>query len=144
MDEAIVLEGMAGTFLILFVVSPTGADLGVAVLECVGCSAPQFGFPNDEGRPEHDLWNGGLGALDYPVAEVSDSNWALQLSKQALASRSRIWGDQSEKAFPKPPQPRRHFIILLKEQTFECVARELKVLSFHLSPVTGLAAKSVV
>lgn len=132
-DEAILLEGMAGTFLVFFAVSPAGADLGVAVLECVGCLATRFGYPNDEGRPEHDLWNDGLGMLNSSVAEVSDSDWALHLSKQILVSRNRIWGDRSTAAFPEPPRPRRHFIVLLKEQTFECVAREMKVMSFHSS-----------
>lgn len=132
-DEAIVLEGMAGTFLVFFAVSPIGVDLGVAVLECVDCSATRLGYPNDEGLPEHDRWNDGLGSLDYPIAEVSDSDWVLHLSKQVIVSRNRIWRDRSEVAFAKPSRPLRHFIVLLKEQTFECVAREMKVLGFHSS-----------
>jgi hypothetical protein len=106
-------------------------DLGVAVVECKHCSASKFGYPNDEGRPEHPLYKLGLEASESSILEVIGSTWALEVLQQVIASSQRIWGGRNSTW--KPPakgEPPRHFIILLKEKTFECLAGELSVQFF--------------
>jgi hypothetical protein len=49
------------TYLLFFAVSKVVEesgyfeDLGVAVLDCKRCATAKFGYPNDEGLPEHPL-----------------------------------------------------------------------------------------
>jgi len=64
-------------------------DKGVAVLECVSCSMTKFGYPNDEGRPEHPLYRLGLDA-GPPILEVRDSHWATEIFAQQRQSTQRI------------------------------------------------------
>jgi hypothetical protein len=130
-DAATLLQGEGGAFLIFFAITPTGKDLGVAVLRCVGCFATKLGSPNDEGLREHELWDKGLGDLDYPVAEVAESIWTEQARDKAPRTRKRIWGEQEAVAFPHPLRASRHFLIAFKEQTFECLASDLEVVGFH-------------
>lgn len=133
--ETVIQDGWA-TYLLFFAVSrsvdDTGyfKDLGVAVVECKHCSASRFGYPNDEGRPEHPLYNLGLGAAESSVLEIVGSTWAQEIHQQQIASSRRIWGGRNSTWKPSQGGPPRHFIILLKEKTFECLARDVSVQLF--------------
>jgi hypothetical protein len=134
-DETVIQNGWA-TYLLFFAVSKfadeTGylKDLGVAVVECKHCSASKFGYPNDEGRPEHPLYDLGLGAAESSILEVVGSTWAQEVLQQKIASSQRIWGGRNSTWKPAHGEPPRHFIILLKEKTFECLASELFIQFF--------------
>jgi hypothetical protein len=102
-------------------------DKGVAVLECESCAITKFGYPNDEGLPEHPLYAVGLADASSPILEVVGSIWASEVSAQVRASSNRIWGGRGMKVPDSHRAPGRHFIVLLKEQTFECIATALTV-----------------
>jgi hypothetical protein len=133
--ETLLADGWK-TYLLFFAVSKTTNasgqlnDLGVAVLDCQRCAMSRFGYPNDEGVQEHPLFNSGMADLETSVLEVVDSPWVSEVSEQMLASARRIWGGRGME--PKWAQDRtlRHFIILLKEQTFECLASSLTIERF--------------
>lgn len=133
--ETLIQDGWA-TYLLFFAVSKsvdeTGhlKDLGVAVVECKHCSASKFGYPNDEGLPEHPLYDLGLGAAESSILEVVGSTWTQEVSQQKIASSQRIWGGRNSTWKPAHGEPPRHFIIPLKEKTFECLASELSVQLF--------------
>ena len=115
------------TYLLFFAVSKSVdesgylKDLGVAVLDCQECVMSKFGYPNDEGRPEHPLYNCGMAAAETSVFEVVDSLWAREVSEQISASARRIWGGRGMESGSAMQRVRRHFIITMKEATFECV-----------------------
>lgn len=107
-------------------------NLDFALVECVGCCRTLFGYPNDEGLPEHPLYDKGLSEA-VGVAEVLNSSWAAALGDQMDASTWRIRG-QYDKSFQLPQVGKRlrhwrHFIFQFKENTLECIANELKVIS---------------
>ena len=102
-------------------------DLGLAVVRCKQCAMSRFGYPNDEGLPEHPLYNRGMAECSSSVMEVLDSSWAKEVYSQRRASAERIWGARqmptSEASLGIP----RHFLVALKEATFECLAHSLRV-----------------
>jgi hypothetical protein len=102
-------------------------DLGVAVLDCQGCVACKFGYPNDEGMPEHPFYNSGMADLPSSVLEVLDSIWTHEVTEQMHASVSRIWGGRGMDSSWSRDWVLRHFILTLKEKTFECLASTLAV-----------------
>lgn len=129
--ETLLQDGW-GTYLLFFAVSKNVGksgyldDLGVAVLECRGCVVAKFGYPNDEGRPEHPLYSAGMAQATSAVLEVVESAWAREVDEQAMASARRIWGARATDLF-RSREPAGHFIINLKEKTFECLASSLAV-----------------
>ena len=133
--ETLLQDGWC-TYLLFFAVSKavgkTGylEDLRVAVLNCTGCVATRFGYPNDEGRPEHPLITAGLLRANSSVLEVADSPWCIEVEAQMEASARRIRGSQPIGSRARRSTAYKHFIILLKEATFECVAESLKVEQF--------------
>ena len=133
--ETLIQDGWS-TYLLFFAVSKIKdesgylKDLGVAVLECAGCSSATFGYPNDEGLLEHPLCGLGMGKIDSSVIEVSGSSWAQEVAKQRQKSAERIWGGRNTTWKPTPLMPQKHFILPLKEKTFECLANDLKVVIF--------------
>jgi len=125
------------TYLLFFAVSKRAAgapeslkDLGVAVLACRDCAITKFGYPNNEGRPEHPLYRHGLASARTDVLEVVNSEWASEVSEELLASAHRIWGGRGMDYDWARARTRRHFIITLKEATFECIASSLAVEKF--------------
>ena len=100
--------------------------LGFALVECVECCRTQFGYPNDEGLPEHALYDQGLSEVEGGVVEVLNSFRVAAVEEQMTASARRIHKDRYRKS--KGP-PLRHFLFLFKDNTFECVCRDLKLLS---------------
>jgi hypothetical protein len=136
--EMVIADGWS-TYILFFAVSKSVdecgllKDLGVAVVECQDCSASKFGYPNDEGLPEHPLYKFGLARAGSSILEVVGSSWAEDLSQQREASAHRILGDRTSLRSPFQSEPSRHFIIPLKEMTFECVAKALIVSLFAKS-----------
>src|SRR5262249_52239686 len=78
--ETVIQDGWS-TFVLFHAVSKsvdeTGhlRDLGVAVVECQGCSMTKFGYPNDEGRPEHPLYKFGMRDAESSILELIGSPW---------------------------------------------------------------------
>lgn len=134
-SETLVQDGWS-TYLLFQAISKTKdeqgcfTDLGVAVLECEGCVSAKFGYPNDEGLPEHPLYGYGMENAFSSVIEVSGSPWAREVAQQLRRSEERIWSGKSAIWKPAEPAPLKHFIIPLKEKTFECVANDLRVVLF--------------
>jgi hypothetical protein len=128
--ETLLQDGWC-TYLLFFAVSKTPNeserldDLGVAVLKCNNCVISQFGCPNDEGLPEHPLFSA-MADSESGVLEVVGSRWCEEIVSQMEASACRIRPDHYDKAWLSGAKPR-HFIILLKERTFECIAESLVV-----------------
>jgi hypothetical protein len=133
--ETLLADGWK-TYLLFLAVSKTVdesgylKDLGVAVLHCDHCLMSKFGYPNDEGLHEHPLWEHGLADSTTSVVEVLDSPWAHQVSEQMLASARRIWGGRGM-SYDWARDPKlRHFVVLLKEKTFECLASSIRIEKF--------------
>ena len=103
-------------------------DKGIAVVRCVGCNQTRHGYPNDEGRPEHPLWHVGLSETEG-IAEVENSSWVSEVSKQQELARRRLWGEHAQATAAKDTKLK-HFIFKFKESTFECLALDLSV-SLH-------------
>ena len=123
------------TYLLFFAVTQTVQengylkDLGVAVLECVNALSAKMGYPNDEGLPEHPLWNEGLADIESSVVEVTGSQWLADICDQRHRSAKRIWGGRGMKWAPST-ESSKHFVITLKEVTFECIAEGLTVVEY--------------
>ena len=133
--ETLIQDGWR-TFLLFFAVSKSGdengrlKDLRVAVLECEGCVSTNFGYPNDEGLPEHPYYNQGLSDVTTDVVEVVDSPWRAEVEGQMDDSAKRIWGGRGVAVPTSEAAQLRHFIVTLKEATFECSAKNLRVVKF--------------
>jgi hypothetical protein len=133
--ETVIQDGWK-TYLLFFAVSkvpgPSGRldGLGVAVLDCDNCVMAKFGYPNDEGLPEHPLYCEGIADSTSFVLEVVDSAWATEVDGQRLASAQRIWGGRGIAPDWMKDCKSRHFIVLLKEKTFECLASSMSVERF--------------
>jgi hypothetical protein len=95
------------------------------VLKCEHCVMSRFGYPNDEGLTEHPLYPAMAGTVSA-ILEVVDSPWCDEIVSQMEASARRIRPDHYDRAWSSRVKLR-HFIILLKERTFECVAESLAV-----------------
>jgi hypothetical protein len=127
------------TYLLFFAVSKSVDEsghleqLGVAVVGCRDCLMSKFGYPNDEGRPEHPLYPCGMAAAGTSVLEVVESSWTREVLEQRAASARRIRGGRAMNSEPAKDRLLRHFIVKLKEATFECIASSLTVERFFKS-----------
>lgn len=97
---------------------------GCGIVYCDICLLTRYGLPNDEAMAGHPLFAKGLN--DSGVYEVINSSWIRQVTE-----RNRI-------AFPNNSEwiaTKRHFIFVLKDKTFECIANGLRasvsILSFE-------------
>jgi hypothetical protein len=88
-----------------------------------------MGYPNDEGLPEHPLWNSGLSSIETSIVEVVRSQWLKDIGDQKDRSAKRIWGGRGMDWKPSNSLSK-HFVITLKEATFECIAEELNVVEY--------------
>jgi hypothetical protein len=127
--ETVLQDGWC-TFLLFFAFSKEYHYLGVAVVACRGCAMSKFGYPNDEGEPEHPLYNFGMAGATTAVLEVIESPWAAEVFQQKLASARRIWGERGMDWEWAKNQICRHFIVTMKEATFECIPSSLVVEGF--------------
>lgn len=130
------IAGTFSTYLLFFAVSESLetsgnlTDLGVAVVECKNCTISLFGYPNDEGFHEHPLYEHGLSEINSAVIEVVESDWLKEVTEQKAVSAKRIWAERSMGQYGEQDFSRKHFIIPLKEKTFECIATELVVVRY--------------
>lgn len=103
-------------------------DEHLVVIRFQRCVATQLGPPGDQGREEHPLWRRGLAQCEW-AGEVLNSRWA---------------GFDDEGERPRFPRPRmRHFILLLKDHTFEALSSGIEVSRFdgtRTDCITALAA----
>jgi hypothetical protein len=136
--DQLVIEGMGAMHVLFDAISTKKGrdglygDKGIAAVECVACTATKYGYPNDEGLPEHPLWLKGLSECQSSIVEVRGSPWLEEVMGQMTQSARRIWGDQYERIYKVPESGRkrpgaRHFIFLFREHTFECIASDLVV-----------------
>ena len=131
-----VIQDVWKTYLLFFAVSKVVGqsgyleDLGVAVLGCDHCVMSKFGYPNDEGLAEHPLYRFGMAEVATSVLEVVDSAWAAEVDGQRVASARRIWGGRGITPDWMKDCKSRHFIVTLKEKTFECLASSIAVERF--------------
>jgi hypothetical protein len=96
-----------------------------AVVEFLNCQLTRFGYPNDEGLPEHPLYSKGLARAMYSVCEVLNSSWAAMERDRQRNSALRIRGDASW------VKTDRHFLVSLHDGTFECLADDLNVREYN-------------
>lgn len=115
-------------------------DKGIALVRCEGCDQTRHGYPNDEGRWEHPLWNVGLSEADG-VAEVEDSDWVAEVERQQAQARRRLWAEYAQ-AMATETARLRHFIFQFKESTFECLASGLSV-SLHSERYGDIAKQAL-
>lgn len=105
-------QGSSDLVLIFRAQTGSGGEAKTGVVEASLCLVSQFGYPNDEALSGHPLWGHGLGF--YGIHEVLDSSWVARYEAQ-----NRV-------PFPDfIPQPKRHFIITFRDETFECLADDL-------------------
>ena len=96
------------------------------LIECVGLSLSRFGYPNDEGLPEHRLFGRGLGKVTG-FGEVMDSELLNEYESMSGRSRERIGQGRGYPPSNYIAPSKRHFIIAFKENVFEAVCRELSL-----------------
>jgi hypothetical protein len=119
------------TYLLFFAVSNSVDEkgylknLGVAILSIEDCIISKFGYPNNEGLPEHPFF--GYGLAKSPVLEITDSLWVKEILEQIDISSHRIRSDDFNRQSSEKKSIKRHFIIALSEATFECIASSLIV-----------------
>ena len=75
------------------------------------------------------------------VFEVLDSEWAAEVDGQRIASARRVWGGRGIEPVWVKDCKTRHFIVTLKEKTFECLASFIAVERFY--PTFGEATAFV-
>jgi hypothetical protein len=125
-DEVVLQHGWA-TYLVMEAVSSGHhTDLGNATIK-FAASAAKYGYPNDEGLPEHPLYAKGLSESPSAVNEVLNSAWVREISNQKARSQARIWGARGMSMSETDERPLRHFIFCPKEGTFECVCRDFSI-----------------
>lgn len=133
MPSEVLLQNGWKTYLLFWAVQQSGeqlehySDVGVAVVECKGCSMTKFGYPNDEGLCEHPLYSAGMSDTAAALLEVIDSPWAHEVAEQKFASACRIWETRGRVVSRERYLSQRHFIVPLKQLTFECIASEMIV-----------------
>lgn len=88
----------------------------VGVIDWIGPDTVSFGGPGDEGIERHYLYGVGLEDLVW-AGEVEDSPWAAA-ADFGHAPDPRLVGAGSPFLLPL-----RHFVLLFKDSTFECLAR---------------------
>lgn len=98
----------------------------IALIECIGCASFKMGYPNDEGINEHPMYQYGMKDVRTGVMEVLHSQWLDELRLEVKLSAKRIRGNESANL---PLEESKHFIIALKENTYECIATSLKLVN---------------
>jgi hypothetical protein len=120
----LLIQSEASVFLLFNAMTPDRErGAGVGVVQFTGCLLTRFGTPNDEGRPEHPLYQHGLD--DYALWEVQNSTWAESEMARARRSAKRIWGDSYDRVYEGQSWATRHFVATFHDSTFECLADDL-------------------
>ncbi len=104
-------------------ISPTGSclELGIAVLNCQGCLITKFGYPSEENLSTHTLFSKGLDEC-LGVGEVVNSLW-----KATVMETYGIVKPMGKALANNKFTDYKHFIFVLKDNTFECIAKDLLV-----------------
>ncbi len=106
-------------YLALYLADGGEAEDRVAVIEWRSCHGAVLGGLNDEAIHGHRLWKRGLReALQARAAEVRNSAW---IAAEERANRVHPYHDPASYA------KLRHYILLLKDSTFECLAQGYSV-----------------
>lgn len=111
------------------VANPRGADEPVGLIEFTGVHSVLFGGPNDEALDGHPLH--GRGLRPYAIHEVHSSRRiteAEQINSVHLHHQPG-WHDIL-----------RHFVITFHDETFECLARDLRTEIHWCSLAEAIAA----
>jgi hypothetical protein len=128
-DQAVPIEDMprpalppnplivAGDF-DLFLAYHVAPGTGLVLIEFENPAAHYFGGPSDQALNGHPLRARGLDY--YGAFEVYDSSWIRALARM---DRARSRHD------PRMFDGLRHFIFTFQDETFECVARGMRILS---------------
>ena len=92
-------------------------DRRLVVFEWVRCRGALLGGPNDEARSGHRSWQKGLSDCLW-AAEVTNSAWLARLERE-----NRVHHRHSAALFAGY----RHFILMLKDSTFEVLAKSYQL-----------------
>lgn len=111
------------TFLLF---EPFGSTGEYVIVECEDCASSRFGYPNDEGLPEHRHYGDGLSADHASIYVSEESPWLSEITGEMRQSSERIWGGRGMKV-STDREKLFHFIAPMKEATFECIASGLKI-----------------
>jgi hypothetical protein len=109
---------------------PFDASGELVVVRWRRCRGAVLGPPNDEARNGHPLWRRGLDGCLW-AAEVHNSDWIARLERQ-----NRVHSRHRAALF----EGLRHFVLLLKDSTFECVADDFEVFRMPGPPLEAIAA----
>jgi hypothetical protein len=143
-SDEVVLHGDMKSFLIYSTYyASNDQTLRSVLVECEGLSLSRFGYPNDEGIAEHRLASKGLGKLSG-FGEVRDSDFIKEYESMSKCSRERLWSGRGVPAVNYSSPPKRHFIISFKENVFEAVCDELRLVGIfpdHSSALNQAAPK---
>ena len=96
----------------------------LAVVQFDHCLVAMFGYPNDDGRWGHPLYEAGL--TSYALFEVANSSWLERLRVQ-----NAIAHPEAASWWPNSPHTRRdigpvrHFVVTFHDSTFECLASSI-------------------
>ncbi len=109
-----------GRATLTYYTSSLGPNGPVTVLTFSPCMVTKFGYPNEDGRFGHPVWN-----LDGGLYEVTNSSWlrALQAQNAVGHPEAELWWPNSP--YAKDDRPVRHFVAAFKESTFECLAQSM-------------------
>jgi hypothetical protein len=105
-------------------------DRRLVILEWIRCSGAVLSGPNDEGWSGHRLWKvGGRGCLW--AGEVINSKWVA-----ALKDQNRVHPRHDPARF----EGIRHFVLYLKDSTFEVLCRDYRAHRDIGPPLTAAAS----
>lgn len=104
------------------IISETGTyqELGTAIVNFEDCVLSQFGYPSEEHLSKHPLFPKGLDEC-LGVGQVVNSLWQITVIEQysnILRLQSPTYINQMDY---------KHFIFSLKDNVFECIAKNLSV-----------------
>jgi hypothetical protein len=92
----------------------------------------KFGYPNDEVLGAHELYKNGLPF--YSICEVINSPWI-----QSLKEMNKIHPMHNDNLF----KDKRHYIITMKDNTFEIVCKEITEITFSTREINTLVIKEI-
>lgn len=115
--EAMLLSDDSARALLALSPHPHDSDLRMVVIVWTGARATLMQPPNDEALSGHRLYDKGLAEVRW-AGEVLDSAWIEQLEHQ-----NRVHPSHDPTRF----STLRHFVLPLKEDTVEVVARGVTV-----------------
>jgi len=96
----------------------------LAVVQFDHCMVATFGYPNEDGRWGHRLYDAGL--TSHAIFEVENPSWLERLRAQNAVARpdAASWWPNSPDT-SSDVGPVRHFIVTFHDSTFECLARSV-------------------